>query len=267
MEQLIMLGTGNATVTNCYNTCFALKQQEQYFLVDTGGGNGILKQLNNASIPLEQIHSLFITHCHSDHILGAVWVYRMIATKMLQGDYEGNFTIYGHDKVIEALTSMVTYTLQGKFVKLIGERIFMQEVVDLQTMEIDGNMIQFFDIFSTKEKQFGFKLSLENGNLVCLGDEPFNPKNITMLDNVSYLLHEAFCLDSDKDIFHPYEKHHSTAKDAAIVASSHDIKNLVLYHTEEKTLASRKEKYTLEAKQYYQGTVYVPEDLEIIYLK
>lgn len=43
--ELIMLGTGNAMVTKCYNTCFALRNEEEYFLVDAGGGNGILSQL------------------------------------------------------------------------------------------------------------------------------------------------------------------------------------------------------------------------------
>ena len=49
--ELIMLGTGNAMVTKCYNTCFALRNEEEYFLVDAGGGNGILSQLEKAQIP------------------------------------------------------------------------------------------------------------------------------------------------------------------------------------------------------------------------
>ena len=39
-ETLIILGTGNATVTKCFNTCFAIQTGEEYFLVDSGGGNG-----------------------------------------------------------------------------------------------------------------------------------------------------------------------------------------------------------------------------------
>ena len=35
-----MLGTGNAMVTRCYNTCFVLRNQEDCLLVDAGGGNG-----------------------------------------------------------------------------------------------------------------------------------------------------------------------------------------------------------------------------------
>lgn len=38
-----MLGTGHATVKKCYNTCFTISENDKHFLVDTGGGNGILK--------------------------------------------------------------------------------------------------------------------------------------------------------------------------------------------------------------------------------
>ena len=41
-NELIMLGTGNAAVTRCYNTCFALRTSQGTLLVDAGGGNGIL---------------------------------------------------------------------------------------------------------------------------------------------------------------------------------------------------------------------------------
>ena len=43
-----------------------------------------------------------------------------------------------------------------------------------------------------------------------------------------WLLHEAFCLYDERDRFKPYEKHHSTVKDAAELAESLQIPNLVL---------------------------------------
>ena len=46
-----MLGTGNALATRCYNTCFTLHGKEGVLLVDAGGGNGILTQLEKAEIP------------------------------------------------------------------------------------------------------------------------------------------------------------------------------------------------------------------------
>ena len=81
-ELLYVFGTGNATVTNLYNTCFALRDGDEYFMVDAGGGNGILKILDNMQVPLERIHHIFVTHAHTDHVLGIVWMIRMIATKM-----------------------------------------------------------------------------------------------------------------------------------------------------------------------------------------
>ena len=45
--RLTMLGTGNANVTDYYNTCFLLTKETPegpaHFLVDAGGGNRILK--------------------------------------------------------------------------------------------------------------------------------------------------------------------------------------------------------------------------------
>ena len=46
-------------------------------------------------------------------------------------------------------------------------------------------------------------------------------------------MHEAFCLFGEADKFNPYEKHHSTVKEACQLVEQLQIPNLVLYHTEE----------------------------------
>ena len=70
-----------------------------------------------------------------------------------------------------------------------------------------------------------------------------------------------------ENIFKPYEKHHSTVKEACELAEQLQVKNLVLYHTEDKHINERKELYTNEGKQYYYGNLYVPDDLDVINLK
>ena len=133
MEKLVILGTGNANATKCYNTCLALQNEQGYFLADAGGGNGILVQLEKAGIPLEEIHEIFLSHEHTDHILGMVWVIRMIAARMKQGKYQGNLNLYCHRELVETLLTIVRLTVQGKFVKLIGERIFLHPLEDKGT--------------------------------------------------------------------------------------------------------------------------------------
>ena len=60
--------------------------------------------------------------------------------------------------------------------------------------------------------------------------------------------------------------HHSTAQDAGRLAQQLGVKNLLLYHTEDKTLETRKKSYTEEASREFSGMVYVPDDLEKILL-
>lgn len=93
--EITMLGTGNALVTECYNTCFVLHEGAESFLVDGGGGNGVLSQLKRADLDWKNMRTIFVTHKHIDHILGIVWMVRMICQNMSQGKYEGEAVIYG----------------------------------------------------------------------------------------------------------------------------------------------------------------------------
>ena len=108
MNQIIMLGTGNATVTQCYNTCFLLETSTTRLLVDAGGGNGVLRQLQRAGVAIRDLHHLFVTHAHTDHVLGVIWVIRMVAQCK---DYEGHLHVYGHDKVLLVLRTIIDMIL------------------------------------------------------------------------------------------------------------------------------------------------------------
>ena len=55
-------------------------------------------------------------------------------------------------------------------------------------------------------------------------------------------------------------------KDAAECAASLQVQNLILHHTEDEHLAQRKATYTAEAKEYFGGGVWVPDDLDILTL-
>lgn len=265
--ELIMLGTGCASATNCYNTCFALRLGPEYFLVDAGGGNGIFRQLNGAAINCARIRHLFVTHCHTDHLLGVIWLLRKISALMLEGKYADNFTIHCHAGLARAIQTICALTLAREHGQFIGRRIEFKVVDDGDKTSFLGMGITFFDVGSDKDRQYGFSAELPAGQrLACLGDEPYNQKNRRYVENCDWLLLEAFCLYADRDIFRPYEKHHSTALEAAKVAEGLKIKNLLLYHTEDTKLSARKQLYTAEARTVFSGNVFVPDDLERIAL-
>lgn len=277
-----MLGTGNATVSQIYNTCFLLDTPNTKLMVDAGGGNGVLGQLKKVGVDIADIHHLFVTHAHTDHVLGVIWVIRMVA--QCKG-YEGKLHVYSHDKVMTVVRTIIDMILAKKQLAKVVERVVFHELKDGDVFEVGDIHMQCFDIHSTKEKQFGFRAELprcsatkplttssadssasEKLVLVCLGDEPYNEQNRQYVEHADWMMCEAFCLYADRDTFKPYEKCHSTALDAGKLADELDIKNLVLYHTEEKTLATRKAKYTQEAAENFKGRVVVPDDLEEIEL-
>lgn len=57
--KITMLGTGNALVTECYNTCFVISDGDKKFLVDGGGGSAILKQLKHGGFNWKDIREIF----------------------------------------------------------------------------------------------------------------------------------------------------------------------------------------------------------------
>lgn len=268
--QITMLGTGNATVSQIYNTCFLLKTPSTLMLVDAGGGNGILAQLKKVNVQISDIHHLFVTHAHTDHVLGVIWVIRMVAQC---NGYEGLLHVYGNDKVMKVIKTIIGMILAKKQLAKVAERVVLHQLEDGDCFEVGDMKLECFDIQSTKEKQFGFRAELpssdESGKplvLACLGDEPYNELNRRYIVGADWMMCEAFCLYADRDTFKPYEKCHSTALDAGKLAEELGVKNLILYHTEEKTLANRKENYTREAAENFKGRIFVPDDLEVIEL-
>ena len=155
-----------------------------------------------------------------------------------------------------------------KIFNSIGQTIILREVHDGETVDIDDMKVTFFDIASTKVKQYGFEAKLPDGqSLVCLGDEPYTMQCEPYARNCDWLMCEAFCLYKDRFVFNPYEKSHSTALDAGMLAQELGVKHLVLYHTEDTHLDTRAATYSAEAAQYYKGPILVPADLESFDLK
>lgn len=269
-NQITMLGTGNATVSQIYNTCFLLQTPSSMMLVDAGGGNGILAQLKKINVQISDIHHLFVTHAHTDHVLGVIWVIRMVA--QCKG-YEGLLHVYGNDKVMKVIKTIIDMILAKKQLAKVAERVVFHQLEDGDCFEVGDMKLECFDIQSTKEKQFGFRAELPSSDesdkplvLACLGDEPYNEQNRRYIVGADWMMCEAFCLYADRDTFKPYEKCHSTALDAGKLAEELGVKNLILYHTEEKTLVNRKENYTREAAENFKGRIFVPDDLEVIEL-
>ena len=151
---------------------------------------------------------------------------------------------------------------------LLGTGNALVAVEDGERRQLIGHEVTFFDIRSTKARQFGFSMELngEGRRLTCCGDEPYAEHERPYAEGATWLLHEAFCLRSQADVFHPYEKNHSTVADACTLAEELGVENLVLYHTEDKNIDRREELYRAEGAPLFHGNLFIPNDLDVLHL-
>lgn len=262
---ITMLGTGSAFPTRSYNSCFLLRDNGLMLLVDAGGGNGILARLREAGTDASALRHFFVSHAHTDHILGAVWILRAAAQRMREGGETERLHLYGNSDVVEALRTICRLTLHTADYKRVEEATDFHTVADGDCIDIDGHRTEFFDVRSMNVRQTGFRLQLDNGlTLAATGDEALTAHNAEAVRGADWLVCGAFCRYADRDIYQPYEKHHYTVADVARTAQETGIPNLVLVHCEDRSLPRREELYRSEAAGLYGGNLIVPEDGRVI---
>lgn len=268
MTKIIMLGTGNGATTQLYNTCFVIQNEQggekQNFLIDTGGSIEIVNRLKQVDISLDAIQNIFISHSHTDHILGLIWMFKKMSRMAMHGEMDKKITIYCNDVVYEAIKGVAGYVLSSSLMDAIYKITNFVVLQDGARYTVNEIEYEFFDIHSKGTKQYGFACKLEGNNFIFLGDETLNPILNSKIEGADYVMHEAFCLDKEENIFHAYEKNHSTALSASKMMNELNVRNLILYHTEESHGMDRKKLYVEEAHSVFHGNILVPDDLEEI---
>lgn len=264
MTKITMLGTGCGGVLNFYNTCFIIQNPNDNLLVDTGGGIEIIKRIKEIGLDLKDIRNIFISHSHTDHILGIFWLFKKISVLVMHGEITDKINVYCNDVVYEAIKEVSKYILPKKLMDIIYEITNFIILNDRDRYTICDINFEFFDINGKGTKQYGFETMINKKKFIFLGDETLNPVLYEKVKDADYVTHEAFCLDDEEHIFHAYEKNHSTAKSVSIIMNELGVKNLILYHTEDSHGTNRKDLYTKESSKYFKGNIIVPDDLESI---
>ena len=181
--------------------------------------------------------------------------------------FKYNLNVWSHAKVLTLLDGICRQILPQNEVPRLDDLVVFHQLEGGGIFHVGDMRLQCFDIHSSKESQFGFTATFTNGlRLCCLGDEPFNLLCRGYAQGADWLMHEAFCAYADRERFQPYEKSHSTARDAGLNAYELRAGNLILYHTEDRMLETRSERYAHEAREAFTGNIIVPDDLQTILL-
>mgnify|MGYP002561190462 CR=1 FL=1 len=174
---------------------------------------------------------------------------------------------YKEEEIKELVDNFFIPTSYPHLIKMYNERVVFHDLHNNEKFNIIGYEVEALDMYSAECNQFGFQTILNNGKtLTFMGDVPCNEKLHDKIRNTDWVLHEVFCLESEEAKFKAREKCHSTVKDVTEKMEMLNVKNLVMWHTMDNNIPQRKELYTKEAKEFFSGNVYVPNDLEKIEL-
>ena len=144
---------------------------------------------------------------------------------------------------------MAEMLLTEKERKFIDERFFLIEVKDGETREIIGQTVQFFDIHSTKAKQFGFAMTLKDGRkIACCGDSAC-AKQVRIRQRQYAHAPRRRSASIPNAGCRPTRTTPRSRLNASWRRNS-AMPDLVLYHTEDKSIENRKALYTEEGRQF-----------------
>ena len=118
MKRIVFLGTGNGMTLDLYNTCFSIQNNNENFLIDTGGSVEIIRRLENSNIELKDIKHIFVSHNHTDHILGLIWIFKKIGVDAIAGRIQEKINIYCNDVVYESISEISKLILPKKIFKI-----------------------------------------------------------------------------------------------------------------------------------------------------
>jgi ribonuclease Z len=297
--EILILGSGSgAPLPHRHTSAQLLKIAERFVLLDCGEATQI--RLREHQISFSRIDTICITHFHGDHVfglpgllhtfnlLGRVQPLHLIALKEVhefvdfifqKAGYRPNFELNkieipeGKNGILEFEKYTITFfPLKHRIATsgyLIREKEKPPKIKKEFIMEYQPSIDQIKEIKAGKDFITSTGQIIPNASIIIPSPEPLSYAYVTdtiydesiipFIKGSTCLYHEATYL-SDM-VNGAYEKKHSTAAEAAKIASLAGVKKLILGH-----FSSRYKDLTLfleEAKQYFEEVILAEDGMKI----
>jgi len=227
---LTILGSSSAVPTASRNTtAHVLNAHERFYLIDCG--EGTQSQIRKYHIRLGSIHHVFISHLHSDHMLG---LFGLLSTLSLLGR-KSELVLYGPQKLEEIITShfkLMPDTLMYplKFVALPDTGLNMiheDKTLTVYSFPVKHRIPAWGFIFRERINH-GTNTGMEGRTYVYCTDTLFNPDFSDWFRDCDLLYHEAtYC---QAHLSRAVSTAHSTALQAGEMARLSNVRQLLIGH-------------------------------------
>ena len=290
--KLTILGCHSATPReNKHTTSQLLEVKGNLFLIDCGEGTQM--QLRKSKIKFSRVQHIFISHLHGDHfygLIGLISTFRLLGRTAPLTVYGPKGIKEIITLQLKLARSWTDYELH--FIELEDEEavsIYEDESISVSTLPLDHRVYTNGFLFTTKSsvrkidseaindlelEPFHFA-QLQEGKDISLGDgktftnsqltlAPEVPKRYAFCSDTAYnealvqrikgvdvLYHESTFLEQHKEL--AVKTKHSTAKEAATIASKAGVKQLILGHYSNRY--SDKNEFIEEASPIFENVI------------
>ena len=251
--RVICLGTGDPLNAERAQTSLAVRLSgDETVLFDASSGTTLLGQLRAASIPIEEVRHLFVSHSHFDHAGGLAPL--LISMASLP---EASLTIYALPGTLKALRELLALTIPG-VEDWLGTRLGWQELTPEKPILLGNTEMMPFLVDHSVEC-VGYRVAQNGSTLVFSADTRPCRAVVEHSRGADLLIHEAYGTKDKSEWAHTVG--HSSASEAGEVARAAGVDRLVLTHLREGRFADPKE-LAAEAASAFGGPVEVARDLD-----
>lgn len=274
--RVTLLGTGSpAPVMRRFGPGVLVEAGGKKLLIDCG--RGTTQRLLQAGLRLGQVDALFITHLHSDHIVGIpdLWLTGWLEAAF--GQRSGPFRVYGPAGTQELMQGL-TRAYQWDITARIADQNLRPENVRAEVTEFKAGVV--YEQAGVKVTAFevdhgdllkpavGFRVDYGGRSVTVSGDTKFSENLIQHASGTDLLIHQVAAVREEllkNPVFQVILAHHTKPEEAGVVFSRVKPRLAVFYHfvlLGAPGVPPVNERDVLEmARKTYDGPLLIGEDL------
>ena len=236
------------------------------FLFDAG--TGVERRLAAAHLPVNGVDALFLTHLHSDHVLG---LSDLVFTSWTSGR-DKPFPVYGPTgtkAMIEHLYQAFAVDINARetdYGVAGGYRVNAREIAPGVVYDSGGVRVTAFRVEHGPLQAFGYRIDTPTRSIVISGDTGPSETLIRMATGVDVLIHEVIPTGQvvlanrpNVDWAKYIAEHHTTSTQLGELAGRAKPKLLIVSHNTRRESAAE---ILANIRRSYNGPVVIAEDLQ-----
>ncbi len=227
--RVTLLGTGAPPpLLHRFGPSTLVEAGSEKYIFDTG--RGAMQRLNQLQIPFADITGIFLTHHHSDHLVGFIdlWLTGWIGRPW--GKRKVPLKVWGPEGTHQMMEHLpkafaVDLRVRRKNYPADGVKLESQEINEGVVLEQSGLRVTAFKVDHGGEElaAFGYRIDYHDRSAVLSGDTTFNENLIAHATKTDLLIHEVTAVSGsageDREQLKRIASNHTTPEQGGIVFS------------------------------------------------